>query len=112
MSLVFAAVGLSCSGTPPPTMTCSSANCGGCCDQTTNKCVAGVELSACGRGGQACVSCPINFQCVVGSCTAPNATGGGSAVGGGFVTGGGASGGGAAGGGSSGGGAAGGGAAG
>ena len=106
MSLVFASVGLSCSGTPPPTMTCSSANCGGCCDQTTNKCISGVELSACGRGGQACVSCPSNFQCVVGSCTAPNGAGGGSAVGGGFVTGGGAAGGGSSGGGAAGGGSA------
>ncbi|MER2563315.1 MAG: hypothetical protein ABTQ32_21485, partial [Myxococcaceae bacterium] len=79
----FAVVLSSCSAPPPacgPT-TCST----GCCQD--NQCVAGVENSACGRGGNACTSCGVGSVCSLGICSPnSNLTGGGNAnTGGGFV---------------------------
>lgn len=95
LGLTFAAC-----GTPAPA--CSSANCGGCCDQT-GKCQSGTTADACGGNAVSCGRCGTGTVCQQGECRA-GTTGGGSGGGTGGGTGGGSGGGTGTGGGSVGGG--------
>ncbi|MDP1918795.1 MAG: hypothetical protein Q8L14_21280 [Myxococcales bacterium] len=97
------ALGLSNCGPQP----CSSATCPtGCCG-STGRCETGSSSAACGRLGEACLSCSISQSCSAGTCMnqgfGAGGTGGSGTVGGGSA-GGGSAGGGSAGGGSAGGG--------
>jgi|GEM_PF-1755085 len=47
----------------------TGSGCAGCCEG--NICRQGDELTRCGAGGQACVSCPSSTVCSAGSCQCP-----------------------------------------
>lgn len=51
------------------TAKCSTANCGGCCQN--NKCHPGNTPGQCGAGGKQCISCPAGKTCVNGLCDTP-----------------------------------------
>ncbi|MFT3712217.1 MAG: hypothetical protein QM817_31620 [Archangium sp.] len=57
-----------------PSTTCSTANCDGCCDPTSGKCVTGRDTAVCGHDGADCVACPGSQMCVASS---PTGTAGG-----------------------------------
>lgn len=56
---------VACGSTPEPSPTpasCGPSSCGGCCT-AGGRCERGVEVSACGVGGQACVDCGAQGAC-------------------------------------------------
>jgi len=69
---LFALMWVACgSTTPPPNPpTCGPSTCEGCCT-AEGRCARGVEVSACGMGGQSCVDCGSEARCgLEGRCTA------------------------------------------
>ncbi len=53
---------------PPEQEKCSPSNCSGCCTPAGH-CSRGLEVSACGAGGQACMSCGAQERCALeGKC--------------------------------------------
>lgn len=55
----------------PTSSKCNTTNCGGCCDQMTDTCVAGTEATDCGAGGKLCVVCASGKSCGSGVCFTP-----------------------------------------
>lgn len=82
---VFTLLAMGCP--QPPSATCSTSTCAGCC--AGSECHDGTTASACGRGGFACFDCGPAGSCAAGSCV--SGVGGGTA--GGTSTAGGAAGG-------------------
>lgn len=62
---------LAACGTEEPVVTCSSANCAGCCSEGI--CLGGTEAPACGTGGASCSACVLGEDCRAGACE-PSAT--------------------------------------
>jgi hypothetical protein len=90
VGLLLGAALASCGGTTPR---CLPSNCSGCCS-ADDVCVLTMSLQTCGRGGDACVVCAPDDECIAGSCIGfGGGTGGGLGGGSGGGTGGGVGGG-------------------
>jgi hypothetical protein len=77
LSLVVAVSCLFACG--PKVAQCNTSTCTGCCDQATDKCLVGAEVTACGKGGTFCVACLSTQVCSSNTCTAKaTSSGGGS----------------------------------
>ncbi len=53
----------------PQVVTCTAANCTGCCRE--DRCEKGDIVSACGAGGKACQICAMTSECKAGACKEP-----------------------------------------
>ena len=55
-----------CGAKQPPQPKCTVSNCGGCCQN--DKCMAGSDQQACGKGGEVCKQCTGGTACHQGTC--------------------------------------------
>lgn len=79
-----AAVGLALAACGPSgtAISCTVANCAGCCD-ANGVCQDGATSQACGLDGHTCATCGFSQVCSLGECVEGSGVGGGAATGGG-----------------------------